>query len=169
MHDRFSPQPWISYYSRYDSLSPRPKDNDVLFLGSIICHTYISSSSSSLAESTAPSHTQTLLFNSEEQMITVNNQKAQIVTLWVGVNVYFQSPSITDFWRKEISLKKEQRGDWRLFLDTVKLLCFFFFLTKSWSQVSLAPGELLASCRLEWWETLLRHLYSSLCTLRTWK
>lgn len=41
MHDRFSPQPWISYYSCYDSLNPRPKDNDVLFLGSIICHTYI--------------------------------------------------------------------------------------------------------------------------------
>lgn len=54
MHDRFSPQPWISYYSRYDSLSPRPKDNDVLFLGSIICHTYIFSSSS-LAESSARS------------------------------------------------------------------------------------------------------------------
>lgn len=81
MHDRFSPQPWISYYSRYDSLSPRPKDNDVLFLGSIICHTYISSSSSSLAESTAPSQTHTLLFNSEEQMIAGNNKKAQIVTL----------------------------------------------------------------------------------------
>jgi len=70
MRVRFSPRPWISYYSRYDSLSPRPKDNDVLFLGSIICHTYISSSSSSLAESTQLlSHSHTLLLllvNSEE-------------------------------------------------------------------------------------------------------
>lgn len=59
-------------------------------------------------------------------MIIVNNKKAQIVTLWVGVNVYFQSPSTTDFWRKEISLKENKEEIEDYFLDTLKLLCLFF-------------------------------------------
>lgn len=60
-------------------------------------------------------------------MITGNKKKAQIVTLWVGVNVCFQSPSTTDFWRKEISLKENKEDIEDYFFGHPEATLFFFF------------------------------------------